>query len=288
MTETKEITTETWDLEIKPKTGLLQLNLAEVWRYRDLIVLFVRRDFVAQYKQTILGPIWFVLQPILTTMMFLVIFTRVARLPTDGINPIVFYMSGVTIWTYFSACLTSTSNTFLSNAGIFGKVYFPRLVTPVSLIISNLIRFGIQFCLLLGTMTWFSFKGFPVTVTIYWLFIPVLLLIFAGMALGIGIIVSSLTTKYRDFSVLVGFGMQLLMYATPIVYPISFLQTKGFGWAIEINPLSPLVEAYRFVLFGKGTFTMEGLLYSFSFSAVILFLGMVFFNRVEKTFMDTV
>lgn len=288
MTETKEITTETWDLEIKPKTGLLQLNLAEVWRYRDLMMLFVRRDFVAQYKQTILGPIWFVVQPILTTIMFLLIFTRVARIPTDGVNPIVFYMSGITIWTYFSVCLTSTSNTFISNAGIFGKVYFPRLVTPISMIISNLIRFGIQFCLLLITMIWFSFKGFPVTVTVYWLYIPVLLLIFAGMALGIGIIVSSLTTKYRDFTVLVGFGMQLLMYATPIVYPISFLHTKGFGWAIEINPLSPLVEAYRFVLFGKGTFTIEGLLYSFSFTAVILFLGMVLFNRVEKTFMDTV
>jgi len=281
-------TTETWDLEIKPKTGLLQLNLKEVWRYRDLILLFVRRDFVAQYKQTILGPVWFVIQPVLTTIMFMLIFTRVARIPTDGVNPIVFYMSGVTIWTFFSTCLTSTSNTFISNAGIFGKVYFPRLVTPISMIISNLIRFAIQFGLLLATMIWFSFRGFPIQLTMYWLFIPVLLAIFGIMGMGIGIIVSSLTTKYRDFTVLVNFSMQLLMYATPIVYPISFLQTKGFGWVIGLNPLSPLVEAFRFCLLGKGTFTVEGLLFSFTFTAVILFLGMVFFNRVEKTFMDTV
>jgi len=288
MTEANNITEETWDLEIKPKTGWLQLNLKEVWRYRDLIVLFVRRDFVAQYKQTILGPIWFLVQPILTTLMFLMIFTRIARIPTDGISPIVFYMSGITIWTFFSTCLTSTSNTFISNAGIFGKVYFPRMVTPLSMIISNLIRFSIQFGLLIVTMIWFSFNGFPVQLTVYWLFIPVLLLILGAMGLGIGIIVSSLTTKYRDFTVLVGFSMQLLMYATPIVYPISFLKEKGYGWAMQINPLSPLVEAFRFCLFGKGTFTMEGLLFSVSFSALILFLGLVLFNRVEKTFMDTV
>ena len=288
MTDVNNITEETWDLEIKPKTGWLQLNLKEVWRYRDLMLLFVRRDFVAQYKQTILGPIWYLVQPVLTTIMFLLIFTRIAKIPTDGVNPTVFYMTGITIWTYFSTCLTSTSNTFVSNAGIFGKVYFPRLVTPISLVISNLIRFGIQFGLLLATMTWFSFKGFPINISVYWLFIPVLLLILAGMALGLGIIISSVTTKYRDFTVLVGFGMQLLMYATPIVYPMSYLQSTGYGWVIELNPLSPLIEAFRFVLLGAGTFTMNGLLYSASFTAVLLFLGMVIFNKVEKTFMDTV
>jgi len=288
MTEANNRTEETWDLEIKPKTGWLQLNLKEVWRYRDLMLLFVRRDFVAQYKQTILGPIWYLVQPILTTIMFLLIFTRIAKIPTDGVNPTVFYMTGITIWTYFSTCLTSTSNTFVSNAGIFGKVYFPRLVTPISLVISNLIRFGIQFGLLLATMTWFSFKGFPINLSVYWLFIPVLLLILAGMALGLGIIISSVTTKYRDFTVLVGFGMQLLMYATPIVYPMSYLQESGYGWVIELNPLSPLIETFRFVLLGKGTFTMNGLLYSTTFTAVLLFVGMVIFNKVEKTFMDTV
>jgi lipopolysaccharide transport system permease protein len=288
MTESKEANGEVWDLEIKPKAGILELNLKHVWRYRDLILLFVRRDFVAQYKQTVLGPIWFVVQPILTTIMFMLIFTRVARIPTDGISPIVFYMSGITIWTFFSTCLISTSHTFTSNANIFGKVYFPRLVTPISIVIANFIRFCIQFCLLLITMVWFSFKGFPVNITVYWLLVPALLVLFASMALGIGIIVSSLTTKYRDFGVLVNFSMQLLMYATPIVYPISFLETKGVAWAIQLNPLSALVEAFRFCLLGKGTFTMEGLLFSFSFAIVILFLGLVLFNRVEKTFMDTV
>lgn len=283
-----DIQPQTWDLEIKPQTGWLQLNLKEVWRYRDLMLLFVRRDFVAQYKQTILGPIWYLIQPVLTTIMFLVVFTGVARIPTDGVHPIVFYMAGITIWTYFSTCLTATSNTFVANAGIFGKVYFPRLVTPISMVISNLIRFSIQFLLLLCTMFWFSFKGYPVQLSVYWLFIPVLLAVFATMALGLGIIISSLTTKYRDFSVLLTFGVQLLMYATPIVYPISFLTESGYGWVISLNPLSPLVEAFRYILFGKGTFTTEGLLYSASFTVVILLIGMIFFNRVEKTFMDTV
>lgn len=288
MTEVKEIAEETWDLEIRPKTSLLQLNLKEVWRYRDLMLLFVRRDFIAQYKQTILGPVWNLVQPILTTIMFLLLFSRIARIPTDGLPPIVFYLTGITIWTYFSACLTSTSNTFLANAGIFGKVYFPRLVTPLSLIISNLIRFGIQFLLLLSAMIWYSFNGYPVTITIYWLFIPVLLLLFAGLALGLGIIISSLTTKYRDFTVLVTFGIQLLMYATPIVYPVSYLKDTGYARIIEWNPLAPLVEAFRYVLLGKGTFTGGDLLYSAGFTALVLFLGMILFNRVEKSFMDTV
>jgi len=288
MERNKIATPEKWDMEISPKAGLLELNLREVWRYRDLMLLFVKRDFVAQYKQTVLGPLWNVIQPVLTTIMFMLIFSRIARIPTDGVHPIVFYMSGITLWTYFSACLVNTSNTFISNAGIFGKVYFPRLVTPISLIISNLIRFSIQFGLLLTTMTWFSFKGYPISITAYWLLIPVLLLIVASISLGIGIMVSSLTTKYRDFTVLLTFSIQLLMYATPIAYPVSFIQATEYGWVIELNPLSQLVEAFRFVLFGKGTFTIAGLGYSCSFAAVILFLGMILFNRVEKTFMDTV
>lgn len=279
---------ETWDLEIKPRTSLLQLNLKDVWRYRDLMLLFVRRDFVAQYKQTILGPVWYLLQPILTTMMFLIVFTRVARIPTDGVHPIVFYMSGITIWTYFSTSLTATSNTFVSNANIFGKVYFPRLVTPISIVISNLIRFGIQFCLLLITMVWASFNGYPLHYSINLLLLPVLLITFAAMSLGLGIIISSLTTKYRDFTILVTFGIQLLMYATPIAYPLSFLEERGYGWVIALNPLTPLVEAFRYVLLGKGTFTADTLLYSGGFTAAILLIGIILFNRVEKTFMDTV
>ena len=279
---------EAWDLEIKPRTSLFQLNLKEVWRYRDLMLLFVRRDFVAQYKQTILGPLWYLIQPILTTIMFLILFNRVARIPTDGVHPIVFYMSGITIWTYFSTALTATSNTFVANANIFGKVYFPRLVTPISIIISNLIRFGIQFSLLLAAMIWFSFKGYPVMASVNWLLLPLILAVFAALSLGLGIIISSLTTKYRDLTVLITFSIQLLMYATPIAYPLSFLQDSGYAWVIEWNPLSPLVEAFRYVLLGKGTFTVDSILYSLGVTGIILLIGIVMFNRVEKTFMDTV
>ncbi len=279
---------EAWDLIIQPKTGLFQLHLKEVWRYRDLLLLFVRRDFVAQYKQTILGPIWYLIQPIISTFIFLIIFNKIAGIPTDGVHPTVFYMSGLTIWTYFSMCLTATSNTFVSNAGIFGKVYFPRIITPISVVMSNLIRFGIQFFLLFMTMIWASFRGYSIPISLHWLWIPIVLLFMAGIALGLGIIISSLTTKYRDFTVLVTFGVQLLMYATPIVYPLSFLQNSQYAWIIEVNPLTPLVEAFRFVLLGKGTFTINSLSYSAGFTVLVLSVGVILFNRVEKTFMDTV
>lgn len=279
---------ETWDLVITGKKNWFSLQLADIWRYRDLILLFVRRDFVAQYKQTILGPLWYLIQPVLTTIMFLILFNRVARIPTDGVHPIVFYMTGITIWTYFSNTLTATSNTFVANASIFGKVYFPRMVTPISIVISNLIRFGIQFMLLIGTMVWFSFKGHPIAFSTNWLYLPILLVMFACLSLGLGIIISSLTTRYRDFTVLITFSIQLLMYATPVIYPVSFLQDSDYLWLIELNPITSLVEAFRYVLLGKGTFTPRSLLYSASFTAVVLFFGIAFFNRVEKNFMDTV
>lgn len=282
-------TTEHWDLEIKPKAGLFDLNLKEVWRYRDLMMLFVRRDFVAQYKQTILGPIWHVIQPILTTLMFLVIFRKIANIPTDGIEPILFYMSGVTIWNYFSTCLTATSNTFVANAGIFGKVYFPRLVLPLSVVLSNIVKFGIQFGLLLLAMTWFAlFREVPIVFSLNWLLIPVLLLLMAGIGLGAGIIISSLTTKYRDFTVLIGFAVQLLMYATPVIMPLSFLKGNRFGYLVAWNPLSPIVEGFRYALFGKGSFDWLWLGYSAVFMVVVLVIGAVFFSKVERTFMDTV
>ncbi len=279
---------EEWDLQIKPKPRLLDLNLAEVWRYRDLLWLFVRRDFVAQYKQTVLGPVWHFVQPILTTIMFLLIFGRIARIPTDGVNPILFYMTGITIWNYFSVSLNNTSHTFTANASIFGKVYFPRLIMPLSVIISNLIRFGIQFLLLVAMIVWFHFNGHPFEFTVNLLFIPVILVLIAGIGLGFGIIVSSLTTTYRDFSVLLAFLLQLGMYATPIVYPMSYLQNKSYARIIELNPLTPLVEAFRYALFGKGTFDSLDILYSFIFMVVVLVIGLILFNRVEKTFMDTV
>ncbi|WP_276373600.1 ABC transporter permease [Chryseolinea sp. H1M3-3] len=277
-----------WDLEIKPKPHLLDLNFAEIWRYKDLMLLFVKRDFIAQYKQTILGPVWHLIQPILTTLMFLLIFSNIAKIPTDGINPVVFYMSGITVWNYFSLCLTSTSNTFLTNANIFGKVYFPRLIMPLSVIISNMIRFGIQFLLLLSMMIWFHFHGFPMQITFKWLTIPILILLMAGIALGLGIVISSLTTKYRDFSVLLAFAIQLGMYATPIAYPMTYLEGTSYGSIIKLNPLTAVVEAFRYVLFGKGLFNPMDLLYSAGFMIVLLFIGIILFNRVEKKFMDTV
>ncbi|MEO7046384.1 MAG: ABC transporter permease [Ferruginibacter sp.] len=277
-----------WTEVITSHTGLLDLRLGEVWKYRDLLWLFVRRDFIAQYKQTILGPLWHVIQPLFTTIIFLMLFGRIANIPTDGIQPILFYMSGITVWNYFSACLTSTSNTFLSNAHIFGKVYFPRLVIPLSIILSNIVRFGIQFGLLLLMMIWYQFHGSPIALNIHWIWIPVLLVLMAGIGLGLGIIISSLTTKYRDLVILLGFAVQLGMYATPIAYPLSFLQHRGYARLIAANPLSPVVECFRYCLFGNGTFTIGSLLYSISFMIVVLFFGALFFNRVEKSFMDTV
>ena len=280
---------EKWDIEIKPRTGLFEINFSEIWKYRDLIILFVKRDFVAQYTQTVLGPIWHFIQPILTTIMFLLVFGKIANIPTDGINPILFFMSGITMWNYFSQCLTNTSNTFILNAPIFGKVYFPRIIVPISIVLSNMIRLGIQFSLLLVTMIWLWLSGGDIHVTlINWLWIPVLVLMMAGLSLGMGIVVSSLTTKYRDLNVLLGFAVQLYMYATPIAYPMSYLKDSKIAWLIRINPLTPIVEAFRYCLFGNATLTINDLLYSLLFLIVLLAGGFLLFNRVEKQFMDTV
>jgi lipopolysaccharide transport system permease protein len=280
---------ERWDLEIKPQTSWFELHLKDVWKYRDLLFLFVKRDFVSQYKQTILGPLWHLVQPLLTTLMFLFLFGRIAKMGTDGIEPALFYMSGITIWNYFASCLTSTSNTFINNAGIFGKVYFPRLVIPLSIVLSNIVRFVIQFFLLLAFMIGYQiFKDVPIDLTYRWLFIPALILMMAGIGFGLGIIISSLTTKYRDLSLLLAFAVQLGMYATPIAYPSSFLKGTGFSWVADINPLTSIAEAFRYCLFGKGTFDIIQLLYSLSFMAIVMIIGTLIFNRVEKDFMDTV
>ena len=220
--------------------------------------------------------------------MFLVVFGKIASIPTDGVPPILFYMSGITIWNYFSACLTATSNTFVANAGIFGKVYFPRLVIPLSTVISNLVKFGIQFLLLMAVFIFYAIKGSPVHLTVSFLMIPVLVLMMAGMGLGLGIIISSLTTKYRDLNILIGFAVQLLMYATPVAYPLSFLKHNKYASWIEWNPLTPIVEAFRYALFQQGSFTAGSLLYSFLFIIVVLFFGLLTFSKVERTFMDTV
>ncbi len=278
-----------WDLEIKPQSSLFDLNLREVWRYRDLMMLFVKRDFVAQYKQTILGPLWHIIQPVFTTIVFLMVFGSIAGIPTDGVSPVLFYLSGITIWNYFSSCLTNTSNTFVANAGIFGKVYFPRLVIPVSVVLSNIVRLGIQFGLLLMVMLFYFFKGEShVHFGAGWLLLPVLVLLMAGIGLGLGIIISSLTTKYRDFAVLIGFAVQLLMYATPVAYPLSYLKSKNFAYLIEWNPLSAVVEGFRYALFGVSSFDVSSLIYPSVFMVVVLFIGTMIFSKVERTFMDTV
>lgn len=285
---TNDIQEEHWDQIIEPRAKLLDLNLSEVWRYRDLLWLFVKRDFTAQYKQTILGPLWHFIQPVFTTLVFLMVFGKIANIPTDGIEPVLFYMSGITIWNYFSSCLSATSNTFVANAGIFGKVYFPRLVIPLSTVLSNIVKFGIQFILLLSAMAWFAVKGGNFHFGLSWLLIPLLVLMMAGLGLGLGIIISSLTTKYRDFTVLIGFAIQLLMYATPVAYPLSFLKGKSYAAWIAWNPLTPIVEAFRFALFGTGSVDTSGLLFSGGFMVIVLFLGMLVFSKVERTFMDTV
>lgn len=288
LTPEPQTSNEHWDLIIQPKTNFFDLKLKEVWKYRDLLLLFVKRDFVAQYKQTILGPLWHFVQPIFTTIMFLLVFGKIANIPTDGIHPVLFYMSGITIWNYFSGCLTTTSNTFVANAGIFGKVYFPRLVIPLSVVMSNMVKFGIQFLLLLAVIIYYAFRGTPVSIGWSWLLIPVLVLMMAGMGLGLGIIISSLTTKYRDLGILITFAVQLLMYATPVAYPLSYLKHNSYAAWIQWNPLTPIVEAFRFALFGKGSMDAIGIVYSSGFIIVILFFGLLVFSKVERTFMDTV
>jgi lipopolysaccharide transport system permease protein len=271
----------------RPQTGWLDLHLSDLWRYRDLTMLFVWRDFVAQYKQTILGPLWHLLQPLFTTLLFTLIFGRVARLPTDSVPPLLFYMAGVTCWTYFAECLNRTSTTFIQNAGIFGKVYFPRLCVPVSVVISNLIKFAIQFALFLGFVGWYAWRGAPIHPQWAMLLAPVLLLLMAGLGLGGGIVISALTTRYRDLQVLVTFGVQLLMFATPVIYPLSLVSAK-YRWLMLANPMTPIVETFRYSFLGSGSFDPLYLAWSAGATAGLLALGIVLFNHVERTFMDTV
>ena len=286
----KEIITEesdSWDLIITPRKKWWDLQLRDVWHYRDLIGLFVRRDFVSRYKQTILGPLWFIIQPLLTSIVFTVIFGNIARLPTDGLPQMLFYMSGNILWSYFSTCLTSTSTTFTANAHLFGKVYFPRLVMPVSIVISDLITFAIQFVFFLAYLLFFYLRGSAVGLTTWAFALPLLLVLMAGLGLGFGIIISSLTTKYRDLQYLVSFGVGLWMYATPVIYPVSSIPEK-WRWVANVNPVTPIIETFRAGFLGAGDASWPRLAYSFGFMLVVLLIGVVIFNRVEKTFIDTV
>lgn len=281
-------TEENWSLIITPQRGLFDLRLGELWQYKDLLLLFVRRDFVAVYKQTILGPLWYLIQPLLTALTFTFIFGSVANLPTDGLPQFLFYMSGTVLWAYFADCLNKTSNTFIDNASLFGKVYFPRLAVPLSILISSLFTFLIQFGLFLGFIVYFSWREAPVQPHWDWiLFSPVLLLMMAGLGLGFGILTSALTTKYRDLRFLISFGVQLLMYSAPVIYPVSAVPER-FRWLILANPMTPIIEAFRYAFLGAGVVDARPLLYSFIFMTVLVLIGVMVFNRIEQTFMDTV
>lgn len=276
-----------WTMTIEPRRGWLDLRLHELWAARDLVMLFVWRDFVSVYKQTILGPLWYLIQPLLTTLVFTVIFGRIAALPTDGLPQFLFYLSGTVVWSYFAECLNKTSQTFITNANLFGKVYFPRLAVPVSILISNLITFAIQFALFLGFVIYYMLSGAGVQPNAWALLTPFLLLIMAGLGLGFGVIVSSLTTRYRDLRFLVTFGVQLWMYATPVIYPVSAIPER-FQPLILANPLTPVVEAFRYAYLGAGTVNGPMLAYSVLVTLIVLFIGLLLFNRTEATFMDTV
>jgi lipopolysaccharide transport system permease protein len=278
---------EHWDLIISPQRGWFDLHLDDLWRYRDLVKLFVWRDFVSGYKQTILGPLWYIIQPILSTVVFTVIFGNIAKLPTDGIPPFLFYLAGNTVWSYFAGCINGTSNTFVNNAGIFGKVYFPRLSVPVSTVISNLISFGIQLGVFLAFLAYYLIIGSGFLPSLWILALPLLLLLMAGLGLGFGIIISSLTTKYRDLQRLVSFGVQLLMYATPVIYPLTTVTGK-MHTLIMANPMTPVVEVFRLAFLGTSSLDPIWLLYTAGFTVVVMFIGLMLFNHVESTFMDTV
>lgn len=276
-----------WTTIIKPKTKLLDLNLKELWQYKDLIVMFVKRDFKTLYKQTILGPLWVVINPMLTTLMFTVVFGGIANISTDGMPQFVFYMAGNTIWSYFSTCLTKTANTFINNSAVFGKVYFPRLVSPISTVLSGLINFFVQFAMFMVFVIYYAMSGNAVQPNIYILLTPILLLLIAMLSLGFGIIISSLTTKYRDLSILVTFGVQLWMYATPVVYPISQIPLHWRNLML-LNPIAPIVETFRYAFLGSGTIPWFYLGISVITTIVVLLIGIVLFNKVQKTFMDTI
>ena len=276
-----------WDLIIEPRRSLFDLRLGELWKYRDLVWLFVRRDFVAAYKQTILGPLWYLIQPLLTTITFTIIFGQIASLPTDGLPQILFYRSGTVLWSYFSDCLTKTSNTFVQNSQLFGKVYFPRLAVPVSILISNLITFAMQFIFFLLFVAYFALRGAEIRPNLWMLAFPLLLLIMAGLGLGLGVLISALTTKYRDLRFLVSFGVSLLMYATPVIYPASAVPER-FQLLIRLNPVTSIVETFRYGFLGSGSVSPWELVYSAVFMLITVALGAVVFNRVEATFMDTV
>ena len=279
---------QTWTLEIKPQTSLFAVDFKEIWRYRDLWMMMVKRDIVTLYKQTVLGPIWFFVQPIMTTVMYMVVFGGIAKIPTDGVPQPLFYLAGICLWQYFADCLNKTSSTFVANAGVFGKVYFPRLVVPLANVTSGLLKLAIQFALFMVVYFYFLFTGAAVHPNAYAALLPLLIILLAALSLGFGIIFSSMTTKYRDLSFLLGFFVQLWMYATPVIYPISTIANPKLKLVMQMNPLTGVLEAFKYGVLGAGEFSWGSLGYSAVFAAVLLAVGIVIFNRVQRSFIDTV
>ncbi|TXE17135.1 ABC transporter permease [Psychroserpens burtonensis] len=287
LSETSE---DDWLYTISSKKKLVDFNFKEIWRYRDLLVLFVKRDVVTVYKQTILGPLWYLIQPLFTALTFTLIFNKIANIETGTVPPFLFNLAGVSIWNYFNTCLTATSDTFKTNAAIFGKVYFPRIIVPLSIIISNLVKFAIQLLIFIAFYVYYSAQGADIHLNTSVVFFPFLVLLMGLLGLGVGMIISSLVTKYRDLKFLVGFGVQLLMYVSAVMYPLALMREKlpKIAWIVEYNPLAYIIETARFMLLGTGTFSVFGIVYTVLVTLVILFLGIIIFNRTEKTFIDTV
>jgi len=282
--------TNQWLFEITPKNKFFSLNLKEVWQYRDLLFLFVKRDVITVYKQTVLGPLWYLIQPLFTSVTFTIIFNNVAGIDTGSIPPFLFNLAGITVWNYFTACLNGTSDTFKSNAGIFGKVYFPRIITPLSVVISTLIKFGIQFLIFIVFYIFYYFNGANLSVNSSVVFFPILIVIMGVLGLGLGMLISSMVTKYRDFTNLIGFGMQLLMYLSAVMYPMELIKEKipKYGWIVDYNPLAYVIETSRYMLLNVGQMSFWGLAYTLGLTIAILFIGLLVFNKTEKSFIDTV
>jgi len=279
-----------WLYEISSKHKLIDINFREVWRYRDLLFLFVKRDITTVYKQTVLGPLWFFIQPLFTSVIFTLVFNNIASIPTGNVPSFLFNLTGITAWNYFTACLTRTSSTFTSNQAIFGKVYFPRIISPLSVTISNLLKFGIQLLILICFYIYYVSTGSSVSPNGYLLLFPVYILIIALLGLGLGMVISALTTKYRDLNILVGFGVSLLMYISAVPYPLSEIKEKQpqYSWIVEYNPLTQVIEGFRFMILDTGSFTWMGFGLTLLFSIVLFFIGLIIFNNTEKSFIDTV
>ena len=281
---------EEWLYEITPKNKFFSLNLKEVWRYRDLLLLFVKRDIVTVYKQTVLGPLWYLIQPLFTSITFTIIFNNVAGISTGSIPPFLFNLAGIMVWNYFTSCLTSTSDTFRANAGIFGKVYFPRLIVPISVVISNLVKFLIQFSIFVAFYIYYVSTGTVIDLNGIVLLFPILIIVMGILGLGLGMLISSLVTKYRDFSYLIGFGVQLLMYLSAVMYPMALIKEKmpNLAWLVQYNPLAYIIETSRYMLLGIGDVSLFGVLYVVGITTFIFFFGLLIFNKTEKNFIDTV